>query len=58
MRHRAYKQAKRLFRQYHRKCAENHLKTLNEEIDIAAEVSSEYFSRLLNKRKNNNSVML
>lgn len=58
MRHPAYKQAKRLLRQYHRKCAENHLKALNEEIDIAAEVSREYFSRLLNKRKNNTSVIM
>ena len=53
--YRVYKQAKRLFRQYHRKCADNHLKSLNEEIDRAAEVSSEYFWRLVNKRKNNNS---
>ena len=53
--YRVYKQAKRLFRQYHRKCADNHLKSLNEEIDRAAEVSSEYFWRLVNKRKNTNS---
>ena len=49
------KLAKRLFRQYHRKCAQNYLKSLNEEIDHAAEVSSEYFWKMVNKRKNNNS---
>ena len=40
--YRQYEEAKRLFRQYHRKCAQNYLKTLNEEIDHAAEVNSKY----------------
>ena len=44
-----YKEAKRLFRQYHRKCAENYLRSLNEEVDRAAGVSSEYFWKLVNK---------
>ena len=51
-----YKEAKRIFRQYHRKCAQMYLKTQNEEIDRAAEVNSEYFWKLVNKRKNSNSV--
>ena len=50
-----YKQSKRIFRQYHRKCAENHLKSLNVEIDRAAEVNSEYFWKLVNRRKNSNT---
>ena len=33
-----------------------YLKTQNEEIDRAAEVNSEYFWKLVNKRKNSNSV--
>ena len=55
--YRQYKEAKRLFRQYHRKCAQNYLKTLNDEIDHAAEVNSEceYFWELVNKRKSNNN---
>ena len=53
--YRCYKQCKRVFRQYHRKCAENRLKSLNDEIDRAAEVNSEYFWRLISRRKNSNS---
>ena len=53
--YRSYKQAKRVFRQYHRKCAENYLKSLNEEIDRAAEINCDYFWKLINRRKSNNS---
>ena len=48
---RSYKQAKRVFRQYHRKCAENYLKSLNEEIDRAAEINCDYFWKFINRRK-------
>ena len=51
-----YKEAKRIFRQYQRKCAENYLKNLNDEIDRAAEENSEYFWKLVNKRKSNNKA--
>ena len=54
--YRQYKEAKRIFRQYHRKCTENYLKNLNDEIDRAAEVNSEYFWKLVNKRKSNNKA--
>ena len=55
--YRQYKEAKRIFRQYHRKCAENYLKNLNDEIDRAAEVKSEYFWKLVNKRKSKANIM-
>lgn len=47
-----YKDAKRTFRQYHRICANNYLKTLNQEIDRAAGLNSQYFWRLVNRRRN------
>ena len=53
--YRCYNHSKCVFRQYHRKCAENHLKSLNDEIDLAAEINSEYFWRLIIRRKNSNS---
>lgn len=49
--YRNYKAAKCIFRKYHRKCAENYMKKINEEIDSAAEVDSGYFWRLVNRRK-------
>lgn len=36
-----YKEAKRLVRQYQQKCAQNYLRSLNEEVDRAAGVSIE-----------------
>ena len=50
-----YKDAKRIFRQYHRRCAQNHLKTLNDEIDKAAGLDSRYFWKLVNARRNKSS---
>lgn len=49
----AYKDAKRAFRQYHRICANSYLKDLNQEIDRAAGLDSQYFWRLVNRRQNN-----
>lgn len=46
-----YKAAKRMFRQYHRKCAENHLRSINEEIDKAAELDCKYFWKLVNRKR-------
>ncbi|MEW8547363.1 MAG: reverse transcriptase family protein, partial [Candidatus Thiodiazotropha sp.] len=54
--YREYKDAKRIFRQYHRKCAENYLKALNEEIDHAAELDSQYFWKLVNMRRKSSST--
>lgn len=51
-----YKDAKRIFRQYHRKCADNYLKSLNEEIDSAAGLDSQYFWKLVNTRRNSSSA--
>ena len=54
--YRQYKEAKRRFQQYRRKCAQNMLlKTLNEKIDHSAEMNSEYFWKLVNKRQSNNN---
>ena len=50
-----YKDAKRILRQYHRRCAQNHLKTLNDEIDKAAGLDSRYFWKLVNARRNKSS---
>jgi hypothetical protein len=47
-----YKNCKRNFRRYHRKCSENYLKHLNEELDNAAEVDSGFFWKAVNRRKN------
>ena len=51
-----YKDAKRKFRHYHRHCAEQYLRKLNDEIDTAAELDSGHFWKLINKRKNRNGV--
>ena len=51
-----YKDAKRQFRHYHRHCAAQYLRKLNEEIDSAAELDSGHFWKLINKRKNRNGV--
>ena len=51
-----YKDAKRIFRQYHRRCAQNHLKTLNDEIDKATGLDSRYFWKLVNARRNKSNV--
>ena len=48
----SYKQAKRKFRQLHRKCAANYLQKLNDDIDRAAELNSTDFWKLINSRKN------
>ncbi|MCG8044308.1 MAG: reverse transcriptase family protein, partial [Candidatus Thiodiazotropha endolucinida] len=53
--YREYKNAKRVFRQYHRVCSENYIKTLNEEIDKAAGLDSGYFWNLVNKRRTKSS---
>ncbi|MCG7874960.1 MAG: hypothetical protein N0C90_01355, partial [Candidatus Thiodiazotropha endolucinida] len=54
--YREYKNSKRVFRQYHRKSSENYLKTLNEEIDNAAELDGQYFWKLVGTRRNNSPV--
>ena len=53
--YREYKDAKRVFRQYHRVCSENYIKSLNEEIDKAAGLDSRYFWNLVNKRRTKSS---
>ena len=53
-----YKDAKRMFRQYHRRCSENYMKHLNEEIDTAAGLDSRYFWKLVNARQTNRHPML
>ena len=53
--YKAYKDAKRIFRQYHRRCSENYMKNLNEEIDTAAGLDSRYFWKLVNARRNKSS---
>ena len=53
--YRNYKSAKCLFRNPHRKNAEKYMKTLNEEIDTAAEVDNGYFWKLVNRRKSGHS---
>ena len=53
--YRQYKETKRIFRQYHRHCSENYLKSLNEEIDNAAGLDSRYFWKLVNTRRKNST---
>ena len=47
----AYKEAKNIFRNYHRQATENYLIPLNQEIDESAELDSSTFWKLLKLRK-------
>ncbi|MCG8048280.1 MAG: reverse transcriptase family protein, partial [Candidatus Thiodiazotropha endolucinida] len=49
--YRNYKRSKAIFRSYHRKCAQNYLYELNNEIDKAAEIDSAYFWKKINYRR-------
>ena len=53
--YRNYKLAKYRFRNSHRIKAEQYMKTLNDEIDTAAEVDNGYFWKLVNRRKSGQS---
>ena len=53
--YRNYKLAKCRFRNSHRIKAEQYMKTLNDEIDTAAEVDNGYFWKLVNRRKSGQS---
>ena len=52
----SYKQAKCKFRNMHRKCIENYLQKMNDDIDRAAELNSTDFWKIVNSRRNKSNT--